>query len=234
MCGVFGFIGIDGAPLNVKRLRDIAVDTMSRGPHAFGFAWIDKHGHLRCFKQEGRIKDHLGLLAMAKDARMLIGHCRYATHGDPENNLNNHPHACDGGWLIHNGVVGDHGRLAEEHDLYPVTDCDSEILALLIERYHGKLLNRCIAAVNETASSPLVIAGLWARAHQIVIVRRGNPLYRGEDKRGGHYFSSCNHALPRGWQSMPNNSAELWRVPGLVATAKLYRSRRPVQRTLDY
>ena len=67
----------------MKRLEAIARVTMRRGPHAFGFAWIDSRGRLKMFKKTGRIVDHLSLLAMAQDAQFLIGHCRYATHGDP-------------------------------------------------------------------------------------------------------------------------------------------------------
>ena len=87
---------------------------MARGPHAFGFAWLDWEGRLRMFKQTGKITSNLGLLRMMKNARIIVGHCRYATHGAPENNLNNHPHPADGGWIVHNGVVSNHEELAAD------------------------------------------------------------------------------------------------------------------------
>ena len=80
MCGVFGFVSRDGGKMNVELLGRIAEVTERRGPHAFGFAWIDRRGRLKCYKQTGRITDHLGLMMMAADARMLIGHCRFAFH----------------------------------------------------------------------------------------------------------------------------------------------------------
>ena len=70
---------------------------------------------------------------MARNARMLVGHCRWATHGDPRNNLNNHPHPADGGWIVHNGVVHNHEDLRRRVRPLAVTECDSEVLGLLIE-----------------------------------------------------------------------------------------------------
>lgn len=63
MCGVFGFVS-NGGKINMERLQTIARATERRGPHSFGFAWIDARGRLRCFKQTGRISDHLGLCGL--------------------------------------------------------------------------------------------------------------------------------------------------------------------------
>jgi glucosamine 6-phosphate synthetase-like amidotransferase/phosphosugar isomerase protein len=143
MCGVFGFVAKDDEKtIDLPTLKRIAVDTESRGPHAWGMAWIDSRGRLNCFKQTGRVSQALGLLAMARDARALIGHCRFATQGDPANNLNNHPFAADGGWIVHNGIIRGYEQLVADFDLHPVTECDSEALALLIEKLDGSLLER--------------------------------------------------------------------------------------------
>ncbi len=154
MCGVFGFISEEGRPFNPRRMERIARATERRGPHAFGFAWIDSRGRLRSYKQTGRISDHLGLLRMAADARLLIGHCRYATHGDYHNNLNNHPFTCDGGHIVHNGTIPNHELLNDVHELWPVTECDSETLALLIEQGEGTLAERCAHAVGAIERAP--------------------------------------------------------------------------------
>lgn len=196
MCGVFGFVSHDDSGPDLKVLSKIARVTERRGPHAFGFAWLDSRGVLKMFKQTGRISDHLGLLAMAKDARMLIGHCRFATQGDPANNLNNHPHACDGGWIIHNGMIHEYTNLIADYDLHPVTSCDSETLGLLIEDFQGTLTERCIAAAR-LVDSPLVLCGLWSRPAQLVIVKKGNPLSIGMSEKGDHYyFASLPEGLP--------------------------------------
>lgn len=206
MCGVFGFISRDGNGPNLKRLASIAVNTMQRGPHAFGFAWIDSQGRLKMYKRSGRIADHLGLLALAADATMLIGHCRYATHGNPSNNINNHPHPCDGGWIVHNGVIGHHETINQRNDFVPVTDCDSETLALLIENGDGTIRERCRDAVLESARSPFAMLGLWSRPGRLVLARSGNPLSTGVCKNGRTYFASLPDKLPGDVNEVPDGT----------------------------
>lgn len=203
MCGIFGFASFDGEGPSLKRLEKIARVTMSRGKHAFGFAWVDGAGRLRMFKQTGRIADHLGLLAMAKDARLLIGHCRYATHGDPANNLNNHPHSADGGWIVHNGVISGYDEIVERNDLHPVTSCDSEVLGLLIEQGRGTLQERCVQAVQEATGGPLAMLGLWARPGRMIALRNGNPLALGVCD-GRVYLGSLRDGLPGEIVDVPN------------------------------
>jgi glutamine phosphoribosylpyrophosphate amidotransferase len=143
MCGVFGFVAKDKGPLNLKILQRVATVTQRRGPHAWGMAWINSSGRIFMYKQTGRIRDSLGLLTMARDAVLLIGHTRYATQGDPANNLNNHPHPCDGGWIVHNGMIPNYREIASRYDLHLTTQCDSEVLCRLIERLDGNLVSRC-------------------------------------------------------------------------------------------
>lgn len=179
----------------MKRLEKIAQVTERRGPHAFGIAWIDSKGRLKMFKQAGRISDYLGILSMAADARLLIGHCRYATHGTPGNNLNNHPHSADGGWIVHNGVIGEYEALLERHDLQPVTECDSEVLGMLIERGEGTVRERAVAAISAATSNPLTMLGLWSRPGKLIALRAGNPLSIG--LCGGRvYLASLQEGLP--------------------------------------
>jgi glucosamine--fructose-6-phosphate aminotransferase (isomerizing) len=206
MCGIFGYVAANGKQFDPRRLDTIAKATESRGHHAFGFAWVDSRGRLRMFKRSGRISDYLGALSMAKDARMLIGHCRFATHGKPENNLNNHPHPCDGGWLIHNGVIGDHEGINEGYMLSPVTRCDSETLALLIEELDGTLVDRCLRASKICANGALAMMALWRSPQRLVALRaNGQPLNLGTNSEGT-YLASLTCGLPNP-RSLADNSA---------------------------
>jgi glucosamine 6-phosphate synthetase-like amidotransferase/phosphosugar isomerase protein len=207
MCGVFGWYakGDEGPELGL--LGRIAAATEARGPHAFGFAWVDARGRLKMFKQSGRIRHHLGLLAMARDARILIGHCRYATHGCPSRNENNHPHPADSGWFVHNGRIPDYLRVLARYRVEPRTDCDSEVLGHLIERRSGPLLARCRRAVLELEPRPLVLLGLWSRPGRMVAARRGGqPLHAG-GTAGGTYLASLPDALPGRVVAFPDDTA---------------------------
>lgn len=115
--------------------------------------------------------------------RMLNGHCRFATHGDYRNNANNHPHPADGGWIVHNGMIPHHKQVIDKNGLLAQTDCDLEVLGLLIESQSGTLQERCRKAVERaapsrsgrnlfSAESPLVMLGLWSRPGRLIAVRR--------------------------------------------------------------
>jgi len=225
MCGVFGFVSRDGGRLNLEALGRVAQATERRGPHAFGFAWIDRRGRVKAYKQTGRITDHLGLLAMAADARMLVGHCRFATQGSPADNINNHPHPADGGWLVHNGQVRNYRQLVDAFGLSPVSACDSEVLGLLVERGEGNVLDRCRAAVRAATAEedegwlfgrpqPLVLLGLWPRPDRLVAVRHGNPLHFSKAEQG-FYLASLADGLPGHPSALKDRTACLFTRKGV-------------------
>jgi predicted glutamine amidotransferase len=196
MCGIFGYIARENKTINIKTLRAVATETMKRGPHSWGIAWIEAgSGVIRSYKQPGRIVDSLPLLcSLAKNAVALIGHCRWATHGDPTNNLNNHPHPADGGWIVHNGVIENYREVIAENDLAPTTECDSEVLGLLIERLPGTFASRAWEATEFTDDSALAMLGIW-KPGRVIAVRRGNPLCMSHT-RGGRWLASQATGLP--------------------------------------
>jgi len=220
MCGVFGFVAASGCGVDLAAVKRIAKATESRGRHAFGFAWVDSAGRLKAYKQRGRISDSLGLLAMARDARILIGHCRYTTQGTERDNINNHPHPADGGWIVHNGMIGGYAGIVQKRRLHPVSGCDSELLGLLIERSRGTLLERCAAAADACAGGSLVMLGVWPRPGRLIAVRAGNPLQSAEAEEGA-YFASLADGLPGSPAAVPDGVAMQWDSKGRVKAAPL-------------
>jgi glucosamine 6-phosphate synthetase-like amidotransferase/phosphosugar isomerase protein len=207
MCGVFGFVSYDGKGPDLKRLEAVAAVTEERGPHAFGFAWVDWAGRLQMFKQTGKITHHLSKLALARNARMLIGHCRWATHGDFRNNLNNHPHPADSGWIVHNGQIRDYRSIAEVNDLHLTTECDSEVLGLLFGALEGNHRERSAEVVKAAKCSPFALLGLWSRPARLIALRAGNPLTISECQGGQRfYLGSYSRSLPATHLDVPNGT----------------------------
>ena len=86
MCGLFGFMTRDGSGPDINRLKRIAIETQSRGDHAFGLAWVDRDGRLHMFKRPGPAMANLDDIERCRDALVVVGHCRWATHGSPPDN----------------------------------------------------------------------------------------------------------------------------------------------------
>ena len=194
MCGVFGFITRRGEGPDLERLKRIALITQQRGPHAFGFAWQTPDNRLATFKRPGAVADQLDNLDRCRGALAVIGHCRFATHGRPQDNRNNHPHRAGRGWLVHNGVVANYRHLTRRYRLLPQTECDSEVLGLLMARLPGALVRRAALTVR-AADGQLALLGLWRNPLRLLVVRDGKPLHFGET-RDGCYFASLPVGLP--------------------------------------
>jgi glucosamine 6-phosphate synthetase-like amidotransferase/phosphosugar isomerase protein len=207
MCGIFGFISSKGGGPDLAILRRIAVETQSRGRHAFGMAWLGAEGPIETFKRPGAADDDLRDVDRCEGARIVIGHCRYATHGSPSDNRNNHPHVAGRGWFVHNGVVHNHQTLAWLHDLVPTTACDTEILGLLIARFRGPLGLRAARAA-EAAEGELAILGIWRKPARLLIVRNGKPLCYGRTA-DGYYFASLDRELPGRVRHVPDEQVSV-------------------------
>ncbi len=212
MCGIFGFISNDGRGPDLARLRRIATETETRGRHAFGLAWVDAEGAIHTFKRPGAATAALGDLDACRGAVAVVGHCRWATHGDPDDNRNNHPHPAGRGWLVHNGVVRNYHELLRRYGLRPKTDCDSEVLGLLMMRRAGPLGDRAAWAVAQT-EGPLALLGVWRSPVRLLVVRRGNPLCFSETP-GGLYFASLPAGLPGKVFSVADQYTSVLRLEG--------------------
>lgn len=194
MCGIFGFITSEGQGPDIARLRRIALVTQIRGDHAFGLAWLDEGGDIQTFKAPGPAKTHLDALDRRGNAVVVIGHCRFATHGSPADNRNNHPHAAGAGFVVHNGVIFNHQQIVRQYGLTQRSQCDSEILGLLMARCAGSVAQRSAWAANQVMGE-LAMLGLWRNPARILIARRGRPLCFGRG-RDGFYFASLPECLP--------------------------------------
>jgi len=195
MCGVFGFVSssINRYGPNVDAICDIAqYNDAKRGGHAWGVSWIDSQGRLRSHKQAGRVNPVM-LANMVEDAVVLIGHLRFTTQGSELVNANNHPHPCDGGWMVHNGVLPEYSEIRDSFSTEPLSDCDSEMLAIAWTDAPSdnptKRAEWMLKTCQPSRYFPLAVLGLWK--DRLVAIRQGNPLcvYNNTD---GYYLSSLS------------------------------------------
>ena len=148
MCGVFGFAGNLSKRewgLAHRLMVELAIASEERGTDAAGFAALTAGGELLWQRQPGPARLlFLGREFAALRRRnvvMAIGHTRLATTGAPAVNGNNHPHLAGdlaGGpaWaVVHNGFIPLHERKAAALGLRLKSQCDSELLVQVLNRY---------------------------------------------------------------------------------------------------
>ncbi len=134
MCGIVGYIGPKKAyPILINGLKRLEY----RGYDSAGIAIVTKDG-IKIYKKKGKVAD---LEAETKDLNLDgnigIGHTRWATHGEP-NDQNAHPHTSQNGLftIIHNGIIENYTQLKKfltEKGYKFKSETDTEVLVNLIE-----------------------------------------------------------------------------------------------------
>jgi glucosamine--fructose-6-phosphate aminotransferase (isomerizing) len=135
MCGIVGYIGKQEAlPILVGGLEALEY----RGYDSSGVA-LFHDGNVSVSRATGKLVELKKVLAeqgtgVAKDAKVGIGHTRWATHGRPTEN-NAHPHSAGRISLIHNGIIENYIPLRKELEAQGCifkSDTDTEVAAQLL------------------------------------------------------------------------------------------------------
>jgi len=173
MCGIFGFVG---GPPALEVLAQVALGASTRGPHAFGFAWLN--GGIHVFKEPGHLADNLPLLSLMLRAPAGIGQARLATSGEWWENANNQPLSTERAAIVHNGNVYNCRQIFEQRGWTPRTGSDSEgilCLADLSPNFYSLALE-IVSHVDRRSPLAVMVLG----TEHLLAVRRGHPLYAGE------------------------------------------------------
>lgn len=204
MCGIVGYIQAEGeegaASIVVESLRRVEY----RGYDSVGIAIVGPD-ELEIFKEvdpeQGLGIDRLAAVIQARQPRghLVLGHTRWATHGDI-NRLNAHPHLdCAGRVAVaHNGQIDQYVSIKTELERQGhrfTSETDTECIAHLIERFLGEG-DDLLTAVQKTAL--IIREGAFAfvaidreRPDELVGACLGSELYLGPTERGS--FLTSDH-----------------------------------------
>jgi len=180
MCGIIGYCGPKPAGRvlleGLKRLE-------YRGYDSAGICVQGGEG-LQLFKRKGKIRDLIPLVPEDLAARCGIGHTRWATHGEV-NDQNAHPHLDCGGRIAvaHNGIIENYlslkGKLVSEGHRF-ASETDSEVIAHLIEKYYsGDLMEAVRRALALLKGTYGIVCLHRDHPDRVVGARQGSPLVVG-------------------------------------------------------
>ncbi len=183
MCGIVGYIGQrEALPVILKGLKRLEY----RGYDSAGVALLDND--IKIEKVAGKVNElEESLKSLKTDARMGIGHTRWATHGEPTQ-TNAHPHISEKGQiaLIHNGIIENHEALKKElekrgHEFKSQTD--TEVLVHLIEdiqEHEGIELEQAVRiALSKVVGAYAIVVVGKNNPDTLVAARKGSPLVIG-------------------------------------------------------
>ncbi len=136
MCGIIGYAGgQEAAKLLIGGLKKLEY----RGYDSAGIALAEPAG-IALYKTDKKVASLEELIPRNTASRLGLGHTRWATHGAPEPR-NAHPHQWGKVTLVHNGIIENERTLREQlksEGLSPISDTDTELIAMLIDRaYRG-------------------------------------------------------------------------------------------------
>ncbi len=179
MCGITAYYGEkNGVPIVLQGLKRLEY----RGYDSAGLALLHDTV-LDVVKTKGKIAD-LQILANGKTSRIVIGHTRWATHGEP-NYINAHPHISQDGSIaiVHNGIIENHAELRreleEKHGYSFRSQTDSEVIAQLIQFFYKGDFEDAFRKMLTKIEGAFGIAALHKSHEQILCARKGSPLVLG-------------------------------------------------------
>lgn len=192
MCGIVGYVGRrPGKPIILEGLRRLEY----RGYDSAGIALLETGG-ISIVRAVGNL-DELLLAADGNhsDARVGLGHTRWATHGRPSE-ANAHPHRdCSGRVsIVLNGIVENYkelrARLTERGHTF-ASETDAEVVAHLIEEHLGEGITAAVRSVVGELEGHYSFVALSADEPDVLVgTRLETPLVVGVGE-GEMFFASA-------------------------------------------
>lgn len=192
MCGIVGYIADENVTgVIIEGLKKLEY----RGYDSAGIALCTADQGVQIRKKKGRIANLEELIRDEDfDAKIGIGHTRWATHGEPSD-VNSHPHMDMSGRiaLVHNGIIENYAELKEEliaQGSVFQSDTDTEVAAHLIGSfYEGNLEDAVYKAIQKMRGAYAFGVVCSDEPDKIVAARKDSPLIVGLGKKGNFIAS---------------------------------------------
>lgn len=180
MCGIIGYVGEhQAAPVILDGLRRLEY----RGYDSAGLAVMGPET-IEVLRAAGKLAN-LEELAFDHSPRgsIGVGHTRWATHGAPTE-ANAHPQLDAEGRIavVHNGILENYAGLRRElldQGVPLASDTDTELIAQLLGRAEGSLLERVEAVLPRLVGQFAVVSVSRDEPDTVVAFRNGPPLVVG-------------------------------------------------------
>ncbi len=202
MCGIVGYIG-------KKNVKEVLLDSLQRleyrGYDSAGIALLDSSDRIEVCKKVGRISNlRLETSNINMNAKIGIGHTRWATHGGVTD-FNAHPHFdCDKNIaLVHNGIIENYSilkNLLEKKGHIFSSETDTEVLVHLVEDIYkedkSSLEEAVIKALNLVQGTYGIAIISSYEPNKIICARNGSPLVVGIGENEMFVASDVNAIIP--------------------------------------
>lgn len=183
MCGIVGYIGN-------REARSFIINGLKRleyrGYDSAGIMLMNDHPEV--FKCAGKVEDLEKMLAGKELTGSIgMGHTRWATHGEP-NQENAHPQVSARGifTIIHNGIIENYSRIKnhlQARDIEFASETDTEVLINLIEHLYleGDLTaeQAIVASLNKVEGAYGLLIHCKNEPDVLFAARKGSPLVIG-------------------------------------------------------
>jgi glucosamine--fructose-6-phosphate aminotransferase (isomerizing) len=192
MCGIVAYVGQkDALPIIIKGLKRLEY----RGYDSAGIALLNNKG-LNIYKKKGKVSELENSLLPLQELRATIGigHTRWATHGEP-NDDNAHPHysSNENFAMVHNGIIENYEVLKKDLSNKGYTfksDTDSEVFLNFIEdvyRNNDCSLEEAVRlALHKVVGAYAIVLIHKEEPDTLIAARKGSPLVIGVAEDG--YF----------------------------------------------
>ena len=176
MCGICGYIGGNPKQNVIEKLSLLEY----RGYDSCGVGFFSGN-KIKIIKSTKKIDDLSQKIKNEDIKNLVIGHTRWATHGEPSE-INAHPHISpDGRWaVVHNGIIENHDYLKKRYlngtNFYSQTD--SEVIPCLLSKNDNNILS-FITVCNMLKGSFAICAINNLEPDRIYVAKNQSPIYVG-------------------------------------------------------